>query len=80
MVEIRVFVMAGNYHQFRSWQHEDMEERRHARFIFTGQQLRGIRGRLIKTGTWWEVDQEIQDMANFLVARGELIWNAEEGA
>lgn len=76
----RVFVLAGNYHEFRYWQQEDPQARKDASYISCEAQLRGIRGHLVKTGRWWSIEQRIQDLANFLVSRGDLTWNAEEGA
>jgi len=78
MAEGRIFVLAGNYQEFRYWQNQDREARHDARYISTGDQLRGLRGHLVKTGRWWTVDQRIQDMANFLVSTGDLTWDASE--
>jgi len=75
----RVLVLAGNYQQFRHWQHEDPEARHDARYISSENQLRGITGaHVVKTGTWWETDQRLQDLINYLVTRGDLTWDASE--
>jgi len=74
----RIFVLAGNYGEFSYWQREDYEKRGHATFISSPEQLRGIRGHLVKTGRWWTVDERLQEMANFLVSTGDLTWDASE--
>jgi len=75
----RVFVIAGNYQEFRYWQQQDMEARHAARFVSSPDQLRGLRGaRIVKTGRWYETDQRLQDMVNYLVGTGDLTWDASE--
>ena len=63
----QLYVIAGNYEQFRSWRREDWETRKDAQYVFNAHQIYGARGKLIRIGTWWEQPAEFLEGVEALV-------------